>query len=371
MLQGRARYLALPLHAAPLMLVAIFAVLLTLANYAGFFGLAAAFILVSWFLKYAFMVLDHAAQGRSGAPVLDVETANPLGEMRPWIYVALIAAFLSVVAATESLLGPGVATALRVVGLLALPAIVATHAISGSLAEALNPRTAFEMVRRLGSDYLFVLATALVCGAIGRWVAWEASGTPLMLRLAIWMLLWLAMFATLGGVIYERRLEIGYEPQHSPERRAASETSDRDRDRARFADRLFHEYRSGSLTNVLATIQERISACGTPIDEYAWMLERASAWPNPKLAHRLAQDLLPLLLAARRNGEALDVVQRRVSADPGFRPATAGQTITAALLARSAGNTALARLLVSDFEARFPDDPTPGSVEQLRQLLQR
>jgi hypothetical protein len=77
------RHLALPFHAAPLLLVAIFSVLLRLALHAGLLGLPALLILGSWFFKYAFMLLDHAAEGRPGAPVLTPEAANPVGEMRP------------------------------------------------------------------------------------------------------------------------------------------------------------------------------------------------------------------------------------------------------------------------------------------------
>jgi len=87
------RCLALSFHEAPLLLVAIFSVLLLLGVNAGLLGVALVLILGSWFLKHAFMLLDHAAEGRPGAPVLSPEAINPLGELRPLAYAFAIAAF--------------------------------------------------------------------------------------------------------------------------------------------------------------------------------------------------------------------------------------------------------------------------------------
>ena len=73
-LRALLRSVALPLHPAPLLLVGIFALLLRFAIQAGPVGIPVFAIVGSWFLKYGFMLLDHAAQGRPGAPVLSVET---------------------------------------------------------------------------------------------------------------------------------------------------------------------------------------------------------------------------------------------------------------------------------------------------------
>ena len=53
-----------------------------------------------------------------------------------------------------------------------------------------------------------------------------------------------------------------------------------------------------------------------PLTEYAWIVEHVATWPNPRLANHVAQALLPLLLAAQRDGEALEVVRARLQADP-------------------------------------------------------
>jgi hypothetical protein len=96
-----------------------------------------------------------------------------------------------------------------------------------------------------------------------------------------------------------------------------------------------------------------------------------STWQSPRLANRLAQELLPLLLATQRNGEALKVAQARLRADRDFRPVNSEQVIKLAQLARAGGDVSLARGLLADFEQRFPDDPARSSAEQLARLLQR
>jgi hypothetical protein len=67
------RSLFLPFHTAPLLIVAIFSLLLLVGVNTLPLGFVMLLIIGSWFFKYAFMLLDHAAEGRPGAPVLTPE----------------------------------------------------------------------------------------------------------------------------------------------------------------------------------------------------------------------------------------------------------------------------------------------------------
>lgn len=53
------RYLAIPLRMAPLLLIGTFSLLLVLATKAGFLGIPLGLILLSWFTKYAFVLIDR------------------------------------------------------------------------------------------------------------------------------------------------------------------------------------------------------------------------------------------------------------------------------------------------------------------------
>ncbi|MDH5176054.1 MAG: DUF4013 domain-containing protein [Gammaproteobacteria bacterium] len=355
---------------APLLLIGIFSLLLVVALQASVFGLALLCIIGSWFLKYAFVLLEHTAQGRPGAPVLSIEDANPFGEKRPLLFALLIAAWFGTALLIGAALSEALAGALRIAGMIALPAVIAVHAVTGSMRQALNPRAVIDMMQRLGSGYLTVMLVAVACALLAQWIVIEdAANVGLVWRIACAMLLWLLLFALLGAVIHDRRLEIGFDPEHSPERTAQRDTVALEKERARFVDQVFAEYRSGSSHNAWATIQKRAGLGAAAITEYQWMLERMVQWPNQSLAQRVARELLGLLLAHQRNGAALQVVRAQVKADATFRPATAEQTVQLAQLARDGGEWPLARTLLSDFDARFPAHPAQARVVQLQEQL--
>ena len=365
------RCLTLPFHPAPLLLVAIFAVLLRLALHAGLLGLPALLIIGSWFFKYAFLLLDHAAHGRPGAPVLSMEDANPLGEMRPLLYGASVAVFCLATAALGEVTSPELVSALRLLGLLALPAILATHTITGSFAEALNPATVAGVTRRLGVGYIVILCVALACGWAGRAVVLDDGHLALLLRIALLMLLWLALFAVLGGLVHDRRLELGFEPEHSSEKRERRAERDRNRERDHFVDQVFAEYRAGARGNPWASIQARANQSASPVVEYAWIYERVASWPRPALADRIAQELLPLLLAGNRNGEALRIAKARLQVNEQFRPVTSESLLRLSELARDAGDRPLARALLSDFDRHYPGDPAALRARRLAEEFTR
>ena len=369
------RALALPLQAAPLLLVAIFSLLLLFGVKAGMPGIPVLLIVGSWFLKYGFVLLDHVAQGRPGAPVLTAEHANPVGETRPLAYALLIAAaYLATGALADAVGGtPGrtVATALRLAGLAALPAVLATHAVTGSLANALNPIVVVQVTRRLGPGYLLVALAAAACGWLGRFIVFEGGGLWLLLRIALLMLLWLELFAVLGSVVHARRHALGFEPEHSPERSEQRARAERDRERERFVDQLFAECRAGSPRNALATVRGRAMQSAEPAAEYEWIYHRVAGWPDGRLASAVAQELLARLLAARRNGDALRIARDRLRTDAGFRPASGEQALRLAELAVAGGDRPLARRLLEDFEGRFPGDAGTARALALATELRR
>ena len=370
-LRALLRSVALPLHPAPLLLVGIFALLLRFAIQAGPVGIPVFAIVGSWFLKYGFMLLDHAAQGRPGAPVLSVEAANPFGEVRPLAWGALIVVFYAASGLLGELLGAAVASALRLLALATLPAIVAAHTITGSWPESLNPRTVFETTRRLGVGYLLIGCTTAVCGWLGHTIVLGGGHLSVLARIALLMLLWLELFALLGAVIHQRRFQLGFEPEHSTERTQHRRISQLERERDRFIDQVFAEYRSGALQDAWSTVERRAAASPDPSAEYGWIYQRTASWPNARLASRIAGELLTRLLAANRNAEALQLIRSHLLADPAFRPARATELLRLAELARDGGDRPLARALLSDFEQRFPGDSSTLRARRMAEQLAR
>lgn len=356
---------------APWLLVAIFAPLLLLSAQVGVVGIPLLLILGSWFLKYGFMILDHTAEGRPGAPVLTVEAANPLGESRPLLYGAAAIVFWFV---TEPL-GESARSLVRMLGLFALPAIVATHFVTGSFVRSLDPRLWLEMLRRIGGRYALIVAFALAGGTLARAIVLQEHGLNLtpVLGVGVVMMLWLLMFALLGNVIHARRREIGFDPEHSPEQRQSREQRALERERGKLVDSLFAETRAhGAANTAWATLQSHAAAAADPLPEYQWLFERLAGWTDSRLARRLArEELIPRLLQRRRTGEALQAARRCVQLDPAFRPGDGRQLLQLAQLARDAGDRTLARTLLSDFELHYPQDDALYAAQRLSAELER
>ena len=68
--------------------------------------------------------------------------------------------------------------------------------------------------------------------------------------------------------------------------------------------------------------------------------------------------------------EALDVVARRLTDDPTFRPKTAAATLQIARIAAAGGGTPrVARTLLADFPTRFSGDPSVAAATALARHL--
>lgn len=378
------RYLIRPLQLEAALLIVVFALLLALATKAGLFGLALGMITLSWFLKYAFILLDHIADGKSRGPVMSMEMANPVGESRPWLYLAVIVVFVFATELLRPVLGDNGVGALRLMCLLVLPAMIAVHSVTGSFIEALNPIAVVAMAWRMSWGYLCVLLVAVACFAAMQFLAApppfsEEPGVrmltlhfmPGFVRVLALMYLWLAMFAVLGGALYEYRQSIGYDASDSPERKQERDDAERDRIREKFVDAVFAEYRSGAYINAWNSIQVRVRSSDDALEEYRWLFARIATWPSSRLANRMAQEMLPLLLAKHLHSEALSVTKHRVQADTDFRPSNSEQLIKLVHLARDGGDRPLARALLKDFDRHFPNDPVRSSVAQLSEQLAR
>lgn len=366
-------YLLMPLRSAPLVLIVIFSFGLGFASIAGLTGIPLAAILSSWFLKYAFVLLDHAAQGKLEPPVLSVEMINPLDEQRPFLLLLLLLGMFYATGAAAYWFGPVLGWLTGMIALGIVPAIVAVQGATGSVLQSLHPGIVFGLIARLRGDYVLILVCALLFAGLDRVITISplVADYPLVVRIAMLMYLWLALFALIGGVLFTRRLDIGLDAAYSPEQAEARETRDIERDRKRKIDTIYAEWRGGAKANAWQTVTKLVEDSGEPLEELRWLHEYASRWPDPGLANRLARELLPKLLAAKLAGEALRVLQARIKADSNFRPASSAELLTLTRLARDAGDRPTARALLNDFERFYPHDQEQRTVEILSQQLQR
>lgn len=366
-------YLLLPLRSASLILIMIFSALLAFASIAGFFGIPLGLILVSWFFKYSFVLLDSTAEGVTEPPVLSIEMVNPVNEQRPLVLLLFAGAMFLLSDAIGHWFGPTTGTLAAIIAVLVVPAIVGVQGASGSVLQSFNPIVVAALITRLRSDYLVILGCVAVFAGLSRIVVSARWGIdlPLTVQLALLMYFWLASYALIGGVLFTRREDIGLEAMHAPERIEARANLDVDRERSRRIDSIYAEWRGGARANAWQTVMTQVDASADPVDELRWLHESAARWPDPRLANRIANELLPRLLAARQFSEALAIAQSRISRDPEFRPRASADLLTLVRLARDAGDRPTARTLLVDFERFFPEDKELRAAQALTVQLER
>jgi hypothetical protein len=118
------------------------------------------------------------------------------------------------------------------------------------------------------------------------------------------------------------------------------------------------------------TLSDWLKERGNTPEDYGWLCERTVSWDDPRYITRLTEDYVARLLTLQRTGEALDVVAKRLSLDPKFRPKSAADTLTIAqLAARGGGVPKVARILLSDFAGRFVGDPRVATADALKSHL--
>jgi hypothetical protein len=282
------RYLAIPLRTAPLLLIGTFSVLLVLAAKARFTGIPLALIVLSWFSKYAFVLLDHLADGVVEPPVLSIEMVNPLSEQRPLILLLMGLGVYFGAAAASAWIGERGALVLMLAAAAVLPAIVAVQGATNTVVQSLNPRRLLGLIARLRGDYVLILGFVALVWFFARFVVESSIGDalPLVLRIALLMYAWLALFSLIGGVLWERRLDIGLEDVHTPEHWDAGKGDEEPDDRARDKeiDRIYAEWRGGAHANAWNTVLGLVNQSGDPIAELRWIYQRAAQWPDGRLA---------------------------------------------------------------------------------------
>jgi hypothetical protein len=363
------RYLLLPATSFTVfVLVAVVSLGLTLAQYAGLFGVPVDLLLLSWLCNYSYIALEAIANGAREPPVLALEMLNPVNEARPIFQLALVIV-VSLLLGMLAFIDLALAGALAILALIALPASVGALAVASSVWQAVHPAVLWHIARTLGRSYVAIVAAALGYGCLVYWLAsWHLL--PLWPLIALAIFAWLSVFALLGGSIYEHREMLGHDATDSPERKAARRQYEIDRERSRFIDRVHAQARGGNLAGAWDSVERELAGNNHDFECYDWLFDRLSEREDARLARRLAQDYLAKALS-RDNARATLIAQRALRADPTFRPRSGAQCLRLADLLRLSGDRQSAASLLSDFDTQFPGDPAITDAQTMLSALKR
>jgi hypothetical protein len=345
------RYLLVPFHGTPLLLVATFSVGLLVASKAGLMGIPLGFLLLSWFFKYCFVVLDSIVAGDTEPPVLSIEMVNPISEQRPLALALLIILEGTLVVALLKVVGLAAALCAVIVLTWALPANIAVLGVTRNPFSAIWPPTLFALIRALGRDYVLLNAMTLAAAGIFYWIAVHA--VSIGFALVAMQLMYLLTFALVGGALFEHRLDLGIDSKTREERLAERAVREHEAERRRMLDRAYSGFRVRKPLEGWQEIETWLRQQGQTADpgdnprenrllvEYRAVLAAASKWDDVRAADRLANELAGLLLAKRATGEALSVVEERLATNPEFQVLPSAQALRIAELAGAAGKRSL------------------------------
>ena len=342
------RYLLLPARPAGLMLIAVLTLGVAFAGYAGTLGLPMLLVLTGSLGMYGYVLLEHVAHGAHEPPVLALEMLNPVSEHRPLLQLLIIAAVWLVIRVLSPHIGPLATLALEALALAALPACVAVLAVADSFWQAINPLALWHVVRALGPSYLLIVGTALLLGfGVAALAATGALASWALYALGVYA--WLALFALIGGALFEHRASLGLEAIHAPERVAQRLQAQLDAERDRFVDGLFAQARGGNPRGAWESIEERLEGEQQQADAYEWLHSRLASHEDQRLASRLAQAYIHRLLG-HDNGRVVELARERLGLDAGFHPRTQAETLRVADLLRLAGQRSGAEAMLASFE---------------------
>jgi hypothetical protein len=348
--------------------VVVFAILLTIAAKAGLPGIPLALILTSWLFKYAYVLFDHVVRGVDEPPALDITMMNPISEQRPIAQIIILAAVAALAKMAAVAISPVVGTVTGAVALFFFPASVAILGLEGNILKAVYPVVLVRMVTGLGVMYAAVLG--IIAGVILALGLSAKLGLWMPVEIAVGMFAVLSIFSSLGGALYERRHELGLETWHSPERTAEKERQADLKQSENLVTEAYGQVRVGAHTKAWELLQSWLASRGHAVEDYRWVRDKVVSWPDARYADRLSQEYVDRLLAAKRDGEALDAVRERLRTDKAFRPKSAAATLRIAQLAAGGGGASgVARVLLSDFGERFAGHPLVETAAALARHL--
>jgi pentatricopeptide repeat protein len=296
------RVLQVPFNPTCLILVGIMSILLAFFASAGVYGLLGTLILQIWLFKYCYVLIEHLANGRPEVPVMSTEMLSPF-EIRPMVQAAIVIAALVLC----GFVGGRAGIALGVVLTALLPASIATLGVGERPWQAINPLTLFRVIRGLGPYYAGLLAAMLLYVGISALVA-RVSPFAILAH-AVDLLLEISFFGLVGGALWFRRRQLGFEPERSPERAAVREENERMKVRAKMVDDVFQQVRVGKHVEATRPLADWLRDLD---GEYAtrdalYVAEQAVRWDFITALNPIGSTLIRHLLRAGRPDSALAV----------------------------------------------------------------
>jgi hypothetical protein len=368
------KVLAMPFQMGSLLFVAASSLLFGLVISLGGASLTGAvlslfviWLLLTWLTNYALRLIDDVANGVRESRAASVEMlTDAFLDSRTWIHpsIAIVLVVLHELH-PQWPVAPTLAAAV-----LWMPASLGACALSGHGRDALNPAMWWRVAYGLGAWYLLLVAFVAVCMLCGAILAQRlAIGGVLMACLQLLVLL---VYAAIGGAIYERRLELGFDPRISPERIDLRLQAERKERRQQVIDGMYKDIRVREAQRAVASAREWLAGAEAKdrAGDVQAFLAAGKTWQELRDYPRLLQGLIPVLFELKQPASACAVAEAGLALHADFSPGTEEDTAALIGYALDTSRRRTGARLFDNFVKRAGNGYEPGpGLAVLRERL--
>lgn len=317
------------------------------------FGILVEIAMFMLFIKYAYVVLEHTAQGYLRAQRIQGKmlTENLETPFKQIFIVFLFLIFLSELAALDSV-------ALIYIGLfvtaLVFPASVMVLAVEHRFFRAINPIRLLEVIHRLGSAY-FIMCLYILLVLVGAMevtnLMVEYLPTSIYLPVGNFIIMYfiLVMFNMMGYVIYQYHEKLGYsiEQEYSEAGSWPHETEPALRE----VEILFHEGKLDEVRKRLISMIQEHPGNLLYRERLHRLIQKSGDMEGLR---NYSADYLVRLILEDRPSEAIRVFSDCYKLDKNFKFGNGRQRFLMAQLLNKNGQSRAALNLLTDLHVDFP-----------------
>ncbi|WP_067262772.1 tol-pal system YbgF family protein [Methylovorus sp. MM2] len=332
-----------------------------LAFLLGDFGAIISLVLWLPFLKYAFLVTEHTANGRFDEPTdrMDSNVGNTGQVVRQFILFIILGL---ITALAVIIFGPeiGYISGLLLMIVLA-PAGVMIIAATRSLLEALNPAKILFFIKTIGSPYLALCFILMSLSGSGEWLQEffsESLDSWLVLPALYFISFYFALitYHMMGYVLYQYHEELGLTAAVSFEK-AEAKLSPGKKAIDPLVSKLTMLIANGQQEEAIDLLRESIRTQWQNNDLHERYHKLLLAADKPAAALHHAREFITKLVNEKRIFQALDLCEQCLELDPDFQPNDSYQVHELATAANVAKRHKLALNLMRRFDKRYPSHP--------------
>jgi hypothetical protein len=358
------KVLAMPFQMSSLLFVAASSLLLGLVTSMGTGLLTTAVLslfviwtMLVWMTNFAVRLIDDAANGVRQTSVASTEMlTDPYLDSRCWVHPVLAVAL----GALHYVYPHWPAWPTLLLATLLFPASIGACVMTGHASDAFNPRLMLQVIQGLSGWYALLVLFLALCALFA--VLLVRLLQPGVLLYAGEQLLVLIAYAGIGGVLYERRFELGFDPRISPERAAQRLESERVAQLQGFLDGIYNDLRIRETKRAIANVRQWLTGLQPdllPGDVHA-ILAAGRLWTKLREYPRLLQAMVPVLLDLKQPALAYAIAETGLSIDSGFGAIEESDTTALVGYALATGRRRAATQLLDNYLQRGSAEREPG-----------